>query len=155
MYVNTLEWYCQGTQTTWAERNNNPKLRMLFESHEAVRWNRALWMYFAWIEMADVWPAGLFWFFLPFPSLLLGFPWELLCLWTAPQLPAASLKLPLLIAQPRLACHVTLTSREQALQHPSPWVQHLHLVSTFNFLTWQYNLHPSLSLPPFPVSMSS
>lgn len=97
MYVNVLHSYYQYSQTTWAQRNNNPTLCMTFESHEAVRWNRALWIYFAWIEMADVWPAELFLFsfFLPFPlSLLLGFPWELLCLWTAPQLPAASLKLP-------------------------------------------------------------
>jgi len=81
------------------------------------------------------------------PSLLLGFPWELLCLWTAPQLPAAALKLP----QENADCPVLLslpwrlTSTEQTAQHPSsrnimPLIALLLELSPFTILLYWIHL---------------
>lgn len=140
---------------------NDSKLRMLFESHDAVRWNRASRIYFAWIEMADVWPAGLFFrfFFLLLP---VSFAWlpprAVMSLDSSPATCCFTQTATehCLNARPCLVCHApSPPGGNGALQHPSPWVQQPHSLSTFNLLTEQHNLHPSLSLPSFPVSLSA
>lgn len=98
---------------------------MIFESHETVRWNRTLWICFAWMRMADVWPTGPFSVFPPFPRLF--------CLASPEsgygfgQLPSYLLlhsnchRRPQ-IAQPCLVSHLSLR-KKKTLQHPAPWMQ--------------------------------
>lgn len=129
---------------------------MIFESHETVKWNRTSWIYFAWIEMANVWPTGLFLVFPPFPRLFcLASPES--C-YVFGQLPSYLLLHSNCHRRPRIGqplLSLPRTSREKTLQHPSRWTQSPHSVFIFKSLTQQFKLYQCLSVSSVPVSLLS
>ncbi len=124
---------------------------MLYDRHEALRWNRALWIYFAWTEMADVWPAGLFRVFLIFFSRLFCLASPESC-YVFGQLSSYLLlhsngHRPLLMTQPCLVCRAPSPPRNRLFSIPSPSFNS-HILS----LTWTSSPKniPIIHLSPYP-----